>query len=74
MSSTFPEPKSGAPTARTVGADSPSGVVTGPRHTDVPPAGERDPRPMPAVPGVPVDDMTADPACPDDSYSGYEPL
>ncbi|MFJ5304398.1 hypothetical protein [Streptomyces sp. NPDC088350] len=74
MSSTPPDPKSGAPGARTDGADSPAGAVTGPRHTDVPPAGERHPEPTPAAPGAPVDDTTADPACADDSYSGYEPL
>ncbi|WP_405867970.1 hypothetical protein OG407_49235 [Streptomyces sp. NBC_01515] len=73
MSSTPPEPKSGAPNARTDGADSPAGAVTGPQHTDVPPAGERHPEPTPAVPGV-ADDATAEPACADDLYSGYEPL
>ncbi|MEV6544177.1 hypothetical protein [Streptomyces sp. NPDC051665] len=63
MSSTPPEPDSGAPSART---DIPA--------TEVPPTGERHPEPTPAAPGVPADDTTADPACADDSYSGYEPL
>ncbi|MFG2375285.1 hypothetical protein ACGFY9_27875 [Streptomyces sp. NPDC048504] len=68
MSSTPPDPKSGAPSART---DNPA---TGARYTDVPPTGERHPEPTPAAPGVPATDTTADPACVDDSYSGYEPL
>lgn len=74
MSSTSPEPKSGAPSARSDGADTPAGAATGPQHTAVPPAGERHREPTPAAPGVPADDTTADPACADDSYSGYEPL
>ncbi|MFJ9379559.1 hypothetical protein [Streptomyces sp. NPDC101455] len=73
MSRTLPEPTSGAPSVSTDGADSPAGAVTGPQHTDVPPAGERHLEPTPAVPGV-ADDTTADPACADDFYSGYEPL
>ncbi|WP_405945478.1 hypothetical protein OG588_00365 [Streptomyces prunicolor] len=74
MSRTPPEPKSGAPSDCTDGAGRPAGAVTGPQHIDVPPAGERHPEPTPAAPGVPADDTTADPACADDSYSGYEPL
>ena len=68
MSSTPPEPKSAAPSARR------DISATGGRHTDVPPTGERHPEPTPAAPGVPAVDATADPACADDPYSGYEPL
>lgn len=68
MSSTPPEPNSGAPSART---DIPA---TGAQHTEVPLTGERHPEPTPAAPGVPADAMTADPACADDAYSDYEPL
>ncbi|WP_189264210.1 hypothetical protein [Streptomyces fuscichromogenes] len=74
MSSTPPEPEPGAPSACAGGADSPAGAATGPQHTDVPPAGERHPEPTPAAPDVPVDGTTADAACADESYSGYEPL
>ncbi|MFI5881610.1 hypothetical protein [Streptomyces sp. NPDC051554] len=67
MSSTPPEPKSGAPSART---DIPA---TGAQHTEVPPTGERHPETTPAVRGV-ADGTTAGPACADESYSGYEPF
>ena len=68
MSSTPPEPKSGASSART---DIPA---TGAQYTEVPPTGERNPEPTLPAPGVPADDTTADSTCADDSHSDYEPL